>query len=104
MSLIKKDNERKQRNTPAEKQMLDFEYELQRSSYKTLFEKSEELRFQVVMESTQFGGLVLIETPTMGALVGPNRLAIAGVGGMSGLALGGMAIAGIHRKQRRALA
>ena len=47
---------------------------------------------------------MLVETPTQGVLVGPNRLNIAAMGAMSGLALGGMAIAGIYRKLRRVLA
>jgi uncharacterized protein involved in exopolysaccharide biosynthesis len=90
---------------PAEKRMQDLNYELLQSSYKSLFTKVEELKILINLQIQQRGSqLVLVETPTLGVPVGPNRLAIASIGAMSGLALGGMAIAGIHRKPRRALA
>jgi len=65
-----------------------------------------ELRKDITVEfSPSWGGQFLVVDPAnMGTPVVPNRLAIAGIGAFAGFVLGGMAVVGLGRRQRRALA
>ena len=92
-------------NGPEAGRILAIEYEMLVSTYKALLAKDEDSRLVMAMESQQKGATFLIvDEANLGTAVVPNRAAIAGIGALVGLLLGGMGIVGSHRKHRRALA
>jgi uncharacterized protein involved in exopolysaccharide biosynthesis len=85
--------------------ILAMDYELLKSTYASVFAKYEEAQMSIAMEKQQRGGgFAVVDPANMGTPVVPNRLAIAGIGAFAGFVLGGMAVVGLGRRHRRALA
>jgi hypothetical protein len=89
----------------SEKRAQAREYALLESAYKSVFEKREDVKTLQALESKQKGAFfAVLDIPNEGRAVGPNRWGIAALGAGAGLALGGAAIFGLNRRQRRQLA
>jgi len=90
---------------PGAAAVLALDYELLQSTYRTLFAKREEARLALALETNNPNSFQVVD-PAYFPLKrsSPNRLAITGIGALVGFALGGMAVAGLYRKQRRVLA
>ena len=90
---------------PEAARLLALDYEILESTYKSVFAKLEDAQMASALESEQRGEqFVIVDAAGLGAPVVPNRLAIAGLGALAGFVLGGMTVAGLGRRQRRALA
>jgi len=91
---------------PEAVRILALDYDLLVSTYKTVSAKYEDAQMAGSLESEQKGGQFMIVDPANlpREPVGPNRLAITGMGALAGLALGGTAVLGLDRRRRRVLA
>ncbi|HEY2382380.1 MAG TPA: hypothetical protein VGK48_14475 [Terriglobia bacterium] len=83
-----------------------LDYEMLQSTYKSVFARLEEARMTEYLETRQKGAqFVIVDPPFLpDAPIGPDRMAIAGIGGAGGCLFGLIAIAGLSRRRRRALA
>jgi uncharacterized protein involved in exopolysaccharide biosynthesis len=93
-------------NGPEDVRILALDYEVLESTYKTLSAKYGDAKLAVALESEQKGGKFMVLDPANlpKQPVSPNRLAITGMGALAGLALGGVAVFGLDRRRKRALA
>lgn len=91
---------------PEAGRILALDYDVLVSTYKTLSEKYADAKLAVALENEQKGGHFMVVDPANlpKQPVSPNRPAIAGIGALAGLALGGVAVFGLDRRRRRALA
>ncbi len=90
---------------PAAGRMLAIDYDLLLSTYKALFAKYEDAQLAYALEAEQKGAVfAVVDAANPGQPVPPHRLAIAGIGAMAGLILGGVGAIGLNRRQRRAIA
>jgi uncharacterized protein involved in exopolysaccharide biosynthesis len=91
---------------PEAARLLALDYKLLESTYSSVFTKHEEVETAIALENEQKGGhFVIVDAANLPRTpVLPNRLAITGLGALAGLALGGMALVGLGRRQQRALA
>jgi uncharacterized protein involved in exopolysaccharide biosynthesis len=80
--------------------MLALDHELLVSSYKDLFAKHQDVQRAASLVESR---LRIVDQPELGSERGPNRPAYAGIGAFVGLAMGGLAVVGLGRKQRRLL-
>ena len=85
---------------------LALDYDLLQSRYRTLFGKREEAKMALALENSDPSGSFQVVDSAFLPLehFSPNRWAITGVGALIGFAVGGMAVAGLYRRQRRVLA
>jgi len=84
---------------------LVIEHEMLQTTYRTLFTKLEEAKMNLSLETRSKGSqIVVVDPPSLGAPVGPDRLSITGIGALTGFGLGGIAVFGLNRKQSRVLA
>jgi hypothetical protein len=84
--------------------ILELDYELLVSTYKAVFAKHEDVQMMIDTEKRRGATFVIVDPANLGKAVSPNRIAFAGVGGLVGLSLGGIAIVGTNRRQRRMVA
>jgi len=93
-------------NGPEAVRILALDYDVLVSTYKTLSEKYADAKLAVALESEQKGGqFMVVDAANLPKQpVSPNRLAITGSGALAGLVLGGVAVFGLDRRRKRALA
>ena len=86
--------------------VLALDYELLQARYRTLFARREEAQMALALERNNPSGSFQVVDAANYPLerFSPNRWANTGVGALVGFALGGMAVVGLYRKQRRVLA
>lgn len=85
--------------------ILAIDYEQLVATYKTTLAKLEDVQMAMDLEVQQKGAhLIVLDPAYLGTPIVPNRLLIAGLGALAGLGVGSMALMGVHRRQRRALA
>ena len=90
---------------PKSGRVLAIDYEQLVATYKATLAKLEDVQMALALESQEKGtNLMIVDTANLGTPVVPNRTGIAGIGALVGLAVGGMALLGVNRRQRRALA
>lgn len=85
---------------PAAGRMLALDHELLVSSYKAMFAKYQDAQMSATLQPSRFA---VVDPPQLGREVVPNRAAYAGIGALAGLAMGGMTVVGLGRRQRRLL-
>jgi len=90
---------------PQAGRILAINYDVLVSTYKTVLANYEETQIAATLEKEQSGAIFSIVDPAnVGQPVVPNRAAIAGLGALAGMILGGMGVVGLNRRERRALA
>jgi hypothetical protein len=97
----KKGDELAHNHEPAARDMIALDHELLVSSYKAWFSKVVDNEMTAGLLESQFR---ILEAPQSGRAVTLNRAAFAGVGAFAGLMMGGIAVFGLDRRQRRLLA
>jgi len=94
----------RQSRSPGEQALLALHYELVKAEYQKVFSQREEMQRLIAVENAHLGDRMTVMDPAGPAeFVGPNRSAITALGGFSGLAFGGLAVAGLYRKKQRRL-
>jgi uncharacterized protein involved in exopolysaccharide biosynthesis len=90
---------------PQSGRILAIDYDQLVATYKSTWAKLEDFEMTLALESQQRGAnLMVVDAANLGTPVVPNRIGIAGLGALAGLAVGGMALLGVNRRQRPALA
>jgi uncharacterized protein involved in exopolysaccharide biosynthesis len=97
----KKRDELASNQDSAAREMIALDHELLVSSYKAWFAKTLDREMTADLTESRFN---IVEVPQLGKAVTPNRAGIAGLGALAGLMMGGMAVFGLDRRQRRLLA
>jgi hypothetical protein len=92
---------RQARYGPAAGVTAAVDHDLLVTSYKSMFTKYKDAQLNSgLLEST----FRIVDAPQLGKAVTPNRAGFAGLGAFAGLAMGGIAVFGLDRRQRRLLA
>jgi hypothetical protein len=82
---------------PGANARLALEREMLVSSYKALFAKHQDAKMAAA--ALQSARARIVDLPELGSPVGPNRMAFAGIGGLVGFVLAGIAVVGRGRRQ-----
>jgi uncharacterized protein involved in exopolysaccharide biosynthesis len=86
------------KNGPTAGGIIALDHELLVSSYKSMFAKHLDTELNAGLLEARFR---ILDAPQLGKEVTPNRAGFAGLGAFVGLAMGGMAVFGLDRRQRR---
>jgi hypothetical protein len=97
----KKRDELTRNQDSAAREMIALDHELLMSSYKAWFAKTLDREMTADLRESRFN---VVEAPQLGKAVTPNRAGFAGLGALAGLTMGGIAVFGLDRRQRRLLA
>jgi uncharacterized protein involved in exopolysaccharide biosynthesis len=91
----------KEGNGQAPGSIAALDHELLVSSYKSMFTTYQDAELNSALVE---GQIRIMDAPQPGKEVTPNRAGFAGLGAFAGLTMGGMAVFGLDRRQRRLLA